>query len=268
MTRILLVAWYILYCLRYRAAPWRYFQLNAPWYDEQRGLFSKLDMDRAIPEKWRLRQVPLENGTLPRSWPVFLKPEWGQNGRGIHVAADADSFRQLRAKLLKARVPYLVQEAAGGPREFEVFYIRDAFEPHRAAVLSVSETSNDNGEQWPVHSILNDRTRYTDITAEFTTAQLQAVWRMMDRLGGFRIARIGLKSDSPAELLAGRFRILEINLFVPMPLILLDPRKSLGEKHRFIRTSMRALAQATRALPAEQERKAIFWPMLRLNSRI
>lgn len=254
--------------MRFLAAPWRYFQLNAPWYNEQRRLFSKLETDQAIPAEWRLKQFPLESEILPDNWPVFLKPEWGQNGRGIHVAEDADHFARLRAELLQCRIPYLVQEAARGQREFEIFYIRDHIAPERPAILSITETLHSNGDRWPVHSIRNKQTRYLDITTDIPDDQLRKLWKMMNRLGDFRIARIGVKADSVEEMLAGRLQIIEINLFVPMPLMLLDPSKPFAEKHRFIRKSMAALARATKTLPVGQRRKSIFWPMLWLNARI
>lgn len=268
MLRPALVASYLFCCLRAGAAPWRYFQLNAPWFDEENRLFSKRRMDGCIPPEWRLRQLPLADAGSWDHWPAFLKPEWGQNGRGIHIAHDAEDFQRKREALLQARVPYLVQENAPGRREFELFYIRQAKEPARPAVLSLTETVNGNGDSWPIHSIFNHGTSYLDITGGLSREQRDTLWKMMDRLGSFRIARIGLRTDSLEALLEGDFRIIEINLFVPLPLALLDTRKSLRERQRFIGESMAALAEATRALPHDQPRKPIFWPMLLLNARL
>jgi len=268
MLRPTLVGFYIFCCLRIGAAPWRYFQLNAPWFDEENRLFSKLKMDSRIPSEWRLRQLPLAEADNWDHWPTFLKPEWGQNGRGIHVAHNNEEYHRLRAKLLEAKMPYLVQEKAPGQREFELFYILHAIESDRPAVLSLTETVNDNGETWPIHSILNRETRYLDIAPELSEQHLDALWEMTGRLGRFRIARIALRSDSLDALLEGNFKIIEINLFVPLPLALLDKRKSLRTRLAFIRDSMAALAEATRSLPPDQPRKPIFWPMLLLNTRL
>ncbi|RTZ72422.1 MAG: hypothetical protein DSZ00_08355 [Gammaproteobacteria bacterium] len=268
MLRPALIASYLYCCLRTGAAPWRYFQLNAPWFDAENRLFSKQRMDSSIPPEWRLRQLPLADAESWHRWPAFLKPEWGQNGRGIHIARDAGEYRRKREELLQARIPYLVQESAPGKREFELFYVRHAAEPARPAVLSLTETVNGNGDTWPIHSIFNQGTTYLDITHELSRGQLDSLWAMMERLGPFRIARIGLRSDSLQALLKGEFRIIEINLFVPLPLALLDGRKSLRERQRFIARSMAALAEATRALPPDQPRKPIFWPMLLLNTRL
>ena len=48
LIRLSLIFSYIFYCIRLGVAPWRYFQLNAPYFNEQRNLFSKLDMDKVF----------------------------------------------------------------------------------------------------------------------------------------------------------------------------------------------------------------------------
>ncbi len=267
MLRIRLVFWYMLWCVRIGARPWRYFQLNAPWFNNDKHLFSKLEMDALIPEKWRLHQEPLQADSRPRSWPVFLKPEWGQNARGIIVATDQPAFDNARRKVLSGRIPYLLQEAAEGKREFELFYIRRQASGPDAAVLSVTETLNGNSQRWPVNSILNPNTTHHTLDT-LSPDEQQLLWRHMNELPAFRIARIGLRADSLEAVLKGRFQIIEINLFVPMPLRLLDERIPLQERQRFIRSSMLALARLTKSVPLTQAPKNIFWPMLFLNYRM
>jgi hypothetical protein len=63
--------------------PWYYFQINAEWYNKKKGFYSKIDMDARIPKKWRLKQGYFDKNNLPETFPVFLKPEWGQNSNGI-----------------------------------------------------------------------------------------------------------------------------------------------------------------------------------------
>jgi hypothetical protein len=266
MLRVRLVSFYMGWCVRLGAAPWNYFQLNAPWFNSERRLFSKLDMDELIPEAWRLRQTALDKTSMPQDWPVFLKPEWGQNARGIAVAQNPDDWQSLSQSLQQLPVPYLVQEAAPGKQEFEVFYIRSSTQAQQFAMLSVTETRNLGDVAWPVNSILNPDTRH--VTLDLTTEQQQQLWQQMRQLPDFRIARVGLRADSIEAVLAGRFHVIEINLFVPMPLTLLDEKIPLKQRHGFIRKAMKALAELTRALPGTQKRKNIFWPMLFLNYRI
>ncbi|HEC05474.1 MAG TPA: hypothetical protein ENJ12_01360 [Thiolapillus brandeum] len=265
--RIRLVFWYMFWCLRIGARPWRYFQLNAPWFSSSKRLFSKLEMDSSIPGKWRLHQEKLTPDSKPESWPVFLKPEWGQNARGILVANDQGCFDKLRNNMLNGDIPYLFQEAAPGRREFEVFYIRRKASGSQPAVLSVTETLNSSGQDWPVNSILNPSTRHRTVTGLTQEAQ-QQLWQYMNELPAFRIARVGLHADSFEAVLEGQFRIIEINLFVPMPLCLLDTNIPFRAHHRFIRSAMRDLALLTKSVPLKQPRKNIFWPMLFLNSRM
>ena len=101
LIRILLVLSYIAWCFRFRIGPWKYFQLNANYFNEDLDLFSKLDMDALIPSQWRLPQFADQAGLFPESYPVFIKPEWGQNSQGI-VRADNEQqlikHRQTRQK--------------------------------------------------------------------------------------------------------------------------------------------------------------------------
>ena len=54
---------------------------------------------------------------------------------------------------------------------------------------------------------------------------------------------MGVRAHSIAELLAGNFHVIEVNIFLPMPLVLLDSQRSWTEKHRFIRESMKGAAR-------------------------
>jgi len=266
MLRVRLVLGYMGWCLRLGARPWRYFQLNAPWFNEQRRLFSKLDMDTLIPDRWRLPQQPLADMEMPDNWPLFLKPEWGQNARGIHLARNLEEYQVLRKKLLVGSpVPYLAQAAAPGRREFEVFWIRDARDASRAAIFSVTETLNRSDQDWPVNTILNPDTRHRSLS--LSPEQERRLWQWMRQLPSFRIARAGLRADSIEAMLDGDFHIMEINLFVPMPLTLLDEDLPLKQRHAFINRAMKALADLTRALPKDQPPKRVFWPMFFLNYR-
>lgn len=266
MLHIRLVFWYILWCVRIGARPWRYFQLNAPWFNNQKRLFSKLDMDALIPAKWRLAQEPLRPDSQPSSWPVFLKPEWGQNARGILVAEDQQAFERVQHKLLSSRTPYLFQEAATGEREFEVFYIRNSGSGKAPAVLSTTETLNSGGQRWPVNGIFNRHTSHQALPQ--LDVSDNGLWKYMNELPAFRIARIGLRADSIEAMLAGEFQIIEINVFLPMPLYLLDETVPRCDHKKFIRTNMYRLALITKSVPLKQTRKNIFWPMLFLGYKI
>jgi hypothetical protein len=60
-----MVVTYILDCVLIGTKPWKYFQLNAPTFNAEAGIFSKLDIDQLIPEKWRLQQNLLDDSAVP-----------------------------------------------------------------------------------------------------------------------------------------------------------------------------------------------------------
>ncbi len=260
--RIRLVLWYIFYCARIGARPWRYFQLNAPWFNSEKSLFSKLDMDPHIPSRWRLQQNLLAHCAIPTQWPVFLKPEWGQNSQGIRLCRNEQEFLSARKQLQNSVVPYLVQAAAEGAREFELFYIRDHKNPNQPAIFSCTETLNQSNDTWPINGIYNRATRYRDLSYELNGNKAVQLWQQINRLGNYRIARIGLRANSIQDMLEGNFKIIEINLFIPMPLTLLAENRSKLQSRHFLRQAMLALAKTTRDLPAGQKIHSIFWSML------
>ncbi|WP_019614968.1 hypothetical protein [Psychromonas ossibalaenae] len=263
LIRALLVIAYIVHCCRLRIGPWKYFQLNAPYFNEQRNLFSKLDIDKHIPEQWRLEQFMDFSQKNPHTYPVFVKPEWGQNSQGI---SRADSFEQLRAirKRRTAEHPrYLIQQAAPGKREFEVFVILSDKDNGVPAVLSITETCNNNEGPLAVNGIYNKNTFYRDLSEHITAEQKDIIWSHLQQIGQFRIARYGIRADSIEALAAGQFHIIEINLFVPMPLVLLVKQVSISQKIHFVISTMKHLAAVTKTIPASQVVKPVFFKKLK-----
>ncbi len=119
-----LIFYYIAWSIRLRIPPWYYFQINAEWFNQSKGFYSKIDMDARIPLKWRLEQDYLDKNNPPKDFPVFLKPEWGQNSNGIVRLDSLDEFMAFDAK--ESKIPHIVQQAAVEAQEYEIFYIRDA----------------------------------------------------------------------------------------------------------------------------------------------
>lgn len=262
LTRILLVLFYILWCCRFLIAPWKYFQLNANYFNQRKHIFSKLDMDKLIPEKWRLKQFIDQEDTDPEQFPVFLKPEWGQNSQGVCRIDTLGELQQHRAKRSKNGPRYLIQAAAKGRREFEIFYIPGASTNNSSAIISVSETCNNSDETMPVNGINNSNTYYLSCMADLSAQQIEKIELLFTNIGSFKIARYCARSDSLASLLAGDFSIVEINIYVPMPLILLTQKMTFKSKLKFIISSMKQLALVTKDIPANQVVKSIFFQKL------
>lgn len=242
---ILLIATYIFCCFRIATAPWRYWQLNARYFSVEQRIFSKLLLDELIPERWRLAQSIDSDSLEPTGYPVFLKPEWGRNGEGIHRVDDHAQLLQLRTKLHDHPKRYLMQEAAPGRREFEIFSIDTDQNDNHHDILTVTEAINDS-ERYPINSKHNRSTRYSDITASFTEQQLVKLGEYVSEVGEFGMCRLSVRANSLDDLAAGEFHIFEINLFSPMPINLLDRDTTWPHRLKFIRESMKALAMATK----------------------
>lgn len=258
---IIMVVTYILCCARIGTAPWRYWQLNARYFSESQGVFSKLSMDSLIPEQWRLAQHIDSEALNPGSFPVFLKPEWGQNAHGIHRVDNQAQLLQLRSRLAGQPQRYLVQEAAPGMREFELFSIDADREDNQHDVFTVTEAINTT-EQFPINSKYNRFTRYSDITAQFSKEQQTQLAGYLSQIGQFGISRMSVRADTLDALVDGNFHVIEINLFLPMPINLLDGRFTWAEKWRFIRSSMMCLARATKLIKPVKRPQPIFASMM------
>ena len=262
LTRILLVLSYITWSFRFRIGPWKYFQLNANYFNEDLELFSKLDMDSQIPEKWRLAQFVDQTGRLPESFPVFIKPEWGQNSQGIVRADNEEQLNQHRQQRQKNGPSYLIQAAAEGLREFEIFYIPGAQTDQSSAIISITETCNSSNDAMPINGINNRDTSYRSCMSELNAQQVEKIEHIFGSIGDFKIARYCARADSLQALLDEQFSIVEVNIYVPMPLILLVKSIGFKEKVDFIFSTMRQLALVAKDIPASQAVKSVFFKKL------
>ncbi len=271
--RIYQVLAYILFCIWQRVAPWKYFQLNAPYFNEQRGVFSKLDTDQLIPEVWRLPQSLDIGDYLPPQYPVFVKPEWGQNSFGIQRADNSQTLNDIRSARKSTTGNYLIQQAAPGKREFEVFVIPSSQggssqNNNQPAVISITETLNNSEDLYPINGIYNSATSYKDLTPQLTSKQIEQLWQHLSQIGSFRLSRVGLRADSVDAMINGEFHIIEINLLYPMPLMLLSNNRTWREKNRFSLQAMWNLAAISKTIPASQPRKSIFFTKLKSAHRL
>ncbi len=268
LLRSLQVLFYILHCVRLRVKPWLFFQLNAGYFNDRKGLFSKLDIDELIPAKWKLSQYRDTGIEKPNSFPVFVKPEWGQNSVGIKRAGSLVQLDQIRAGRSDDAMPYLIQEAAQGALEFEVYMVPSSSNPDEYRELSVTESRNLTGDKLPINSVHNGDTRYYDLTEQLNATQKQQLWKHIKTVGSFRMARFGIRADTLQDMVEGRFQIFEINLYLPMPLVVLcENVPPLGRVQNLFRIT-RSLAEVTGSLPATAPRKSIFfrkWQVHRQN---
>lgn len=265
LIRLLLVFSYIMYCIRLRVGPWKYFQLNANYFNEDRHIFSKLDMDLLIPKVWRLKQVVDQPDIQPEVYPVFVKPEWGQNSQGVCRVDNLQQLNDLRRQYHKKGPRYLLQEAAKGKCEFEVFYIPGAQANHSSAIISVTETCNSSDDFFPINGIYNQDSHYQSCMGILNVTQQQQIESLLSQIGEFKIARFCARADSLIALIEGKFSIVEINVYVPMPLLLLAQNVAFKDKAHFIFSTMKQLALVSQEIPASQPIKSIFFKKLQLS---
>jgi len=259
LIRILLVATFIFNCVKRLKGPWRYFQINAAHFNEQLGIYSKNDIDMQIPATWRLPQVVDDGLITPDNFPVFVKPEWGQNAEGVRRADNANELAHIRNHCMNEKTVYVIQEAANQAREFEIFYIRDSKHHQQYATISVTETCNTSGQDLPVNSIHNQHTFYNCVTPKLSTDDLESIWRSIGSIGQYHFARIGVRADSLQGLQRGDFKVIEINLYLPMPINLMDNSLPFKEKFTFIKSSMQHLSLLVDTIPKAQQTKPIFF---------
>lgn len=257
---------YILDCIRIGTKPCKYFQLNSAAFDREQGIFSKLAIDQRIPPEWRLHQQYEDGKTVPETWPVFVKPEWGQNAAGVKRADDPAQLEQIRREIADQKVRYLLQYSAPESREFEVFSLRSYIDRKSYAVLTVTEAVNEK-ERDPVNSVYNTDTRYVEISDQLDDAQRDTLWRYTNRVGRFNISRASLRANSIEDLLAGRFHVIEVNLFLPMPINLLDQRYSRWDIFRKVTEYMLYLARLTKVRDKTLVEKPVFTKIMMYNRK-
>lgn len=261
---VTMVILYILYCIRIGTKPCKYFQLNSPCFDRQEGIFSKLDIDQFIPKEWRLEQRYDDGEAIPEYWPVFVKPEWGQNAAGVERADSPQDLAEIRKRTKNERVKFLIQQAAPESREFEIFSMRHHNDQNNYAVLTVTEAVNES-EPNPVNGIYNPNTQYVEITEHFDSAQLGQLWQHMNRIGHFNISRASVRANSLEDLMAGRFHVIEVNLFLPMPINMLDRKYGVKQVFAMIRRYMLSLARITKARDKSLPEKPVFTKIMLYN---
>ena len=257
--RICLVLWYLWACLRYWVIPWNYFGLNSRYFNKKKGIFSKLDMDSIIPARFWLRQYYYNPDKPPKRYPVFIKPEWGQNSNGIVRVHNEKGYRAFQKGIHTTDMPFIVQDAAPGKKEFEVYYLRSAYNSNNYAFLSITEVTNTCRKYHPINSIHNFCTIYRDITQIFSSKELKAIWLSLRQIGEFRMARVGLKADDRKSMLKEKFHIVEINLFLPMPLVLLSENVGLIGKNKIMKKTMSLAAGLAKTIPKKESGKHIFF---------
>lgn len=269
MIRIKIVIYFIYYSLLQGIHPWRFFQINADYFNEQKWIFSKYEIEKNIPTKWKLNDYILnlndskskweEKITSNFSFPLFLKPEWGQNSHGIFRVDEKKYLKEVLKKIKKLDTPYICQELANYEKEYEVLYVRSKNQIGSFSIFSITETINTS---WEKHAIqwINHGSKYRDITNKFSKEELKEIENKAKTIWNFNLARVWIKANNPKWILKWDFKVFEINIFVPFSLNLLDETISKENRHEFLKSFVKALAHTTKKV-TNKKPKNIFWRM-------
>lgn len=260
----LIVTAYILCCFCLRTAPWRYFQINARYFSGDKGIFSKIKIDRLIPDKWKLQQDWLVDGFVPFRYPVFVKPEWGQNAQGVQRADNESELQTITKRLNGSATRFIAQEGAEEKREFEIYIVYPDPDRRRASIVTVTEVINQSHD-YPINSVYNADTTYHDISNQFSGAELDQLAEYNREIGDFGHSRLSVRAHSLPDLVAGKFHVIELNLFTPMPVNVLDRNLSAFEALKFIGAVSWELAKTTRSIDANQPVHPVFTRMMSYN---
>jgi membrane protein DedA with SNARE-associated domain len=204
-------------------------------------------------------------------FPIVVKPDAGERGKGVSVVHSFDALADALAEIDQAT---LVQEFAKGV-EASIFYYRRPAETH-GHIFSVTEKSFPsvlgNGRSTIEDLILDDARavclaeryfeqlgeRVAEIPAQgaevklieigthsrgaifrdgewLRTAALEnAIDRVSRRISGFYFGRFDIKAPTLGELQQGHFKIIELNGVTSESTNIYDPRYSLIDAYRIL----------------------------------
>lgn len=235
-----------------------------------------LRLEEAIPATERLERVRTFMGGERLDWPIVLKPDVGERGRGVLIAR---SLEEAERYLLRASGTVLVQECLPG-LEYGVFYYRIPGE-ERGRIFSITDKrlptvvgdgrstleslilrdpravciagrllAQYAGELWTVPADgavvqlaeLGTHSRGATFFdgAELRTGALEeAVDRISKGFSGFWFGRYDVRADSVEAFQAGRFRVIELNGVTSEATSIYDPKHGLLDAYRTLREQWR-----------------------------
>lgn len=269
--RIKIVLYYIFNCFRLKVLPWNYFQINWWFFNEKKWIFSKIEIEKDIPKKWKLKSLninfPINDKKISQLenelwFPLFLKPEWWQNSFWIIAVKNKKELIKNLNKISKSKISYIAQQAANYSKEFELFFIKDPDDFNKTKLISWVESKNKSGIKQYINWVdLN--TTYHNILWKLKKSEISKINKNINKLQNFKLWRIWLKADSINDLIEGNFEIFEINIFIPFPLHLLDKNISNLDKNKFIIDFTYSLAKLTKNINFTWIKKNIFFPKIK-----
>ncbi len=271
MLKIRTFTYFLVFSIRYGINPLSFFQLNSEYFNSEKKIYSKHEIEKNIPKKYRLHSNLIKKNThiddieSEVSYPVFLKPEWWQNSHGVFRADNKKELSNILKKIKRGKIPYLYQEASKYKDEFDILCIKNPKNPEKYNLISVTKILNNSDEAFPINVVKTGIIR--DITSRFNKKELWELYKTIREMGDFRLVRVSLKADNIQGIKEEKFQVFEMNIFLPMLPAVKDKTLSPMEREKRLINYTRQLALAIKWNP-NPKKKNIFLNMLCRNYMI
>lgn len=247
--RIKIILYLIYYSLRQGVNPYLFFQIHTRYFNLEKWYFSKYEIEKDIPNKWKLESIYIEKKTTKEeilknfNFPLFWKPEWWQNSHGITYIKDSTDLITFIQKTKDKKIQYLVQKSSIYLNEYEICFSKDPDNISEVIIHSIVQSVN---VPWTFISWIHAKTQYIEVMVNYSQEEINQLKTYILEVGDFTLWRIGLKANSCEEMIDWKFQIFEINIFIPLPLKLLANNISIEEKEDFLRYWTLTLSQLTK----------------------
>ena len=272
MLRLKIILYFIYFCIKLWVKPWRFFQLNAKYFNDEKGIFSKYEIEQLIADKWRLKSCLINNNTdiiETLKWfkfPVFFKPEWSQNSHWVKLFHCTKDLKEYIFKLKSFSSNYIIQEASKYKREYELCYSIDPKNQKDILLHSIVESKNPYKKKNYVNGI-HTNTFYREVLWKINDGSKEKIKKYISEIWDFKLARIWFKTDSLESFIKWNFQIFEINIFLPMPLLLLAENINKNDKEIFLKKWSKNLVELSKNIP-EKYNKPIFFRKMLIHYKI
>ena len=268
MLRFKIILYFIYFCFLNWVWPWRFSQLNKKYFNTKRSIFSKYEIEKNIPNKWKLNSIFLnskdsleeqKNTILSNfSFPIFLKPEWWQNSHWIFLVKKEYQIEEFLKKIRESSINYLIQQWSLLNNEYEILYTKNNDE---IFLHSITESLNNNSKL--CISWIHNNTKYKDLINKFNLKEKNIIKKFIYKVWDFNVGRIWIKANNVEDIIKWKFKIFEINIFLPMMLSILDNNTDKNKKTKNLKKYIKSLIFILKNLPIKWDKSIFFRQMLK-----
>ncbi|MDD9953020.1 MAG: hypothetical protein OXR66_01655 [Candidatus Woesearchaeota archaeon] len=208
------------------------------------------------------------------TFPVILKPEGGFLAHGVKKIQNKTQLRHFLHVIQGAGVDYICQAFYPYEQEYDIFYVRNK---RTTRILSITQVTLptvygdgvhtlrwlirqlDIKHKPTIHKLNQDEldtilpegkehtlsyknsyllgTAYTD-RKDLLRKNLSAIKTVINTIQEFKLNRLSVRAKSERDLLAGNFKIFEMNILFPAPLSSFDETLPMQERRTIMKTTI------------------------------